>query len=446
MSSDVAISIEHISKTYRIVTTRERPTQFRDALLERARHPLRRVPREDFRALEDVSMSISWGETVGIIGRNGAGKSTLLKILSRIVGPTAGRVNVYGRLGSLLEVGTGFNPELTGRENIFLNGAILGMKRREIRRQFDSIVEFSEVERFLDTPVKRYSSGMYVRLAFAVAAHLNPEILVVDEVLSVGDAAFQEKCLGKIDEVANEGGRTVLFVSHNMSAVQAICSRCAVMEDGRIVFDGDTSAAVSKYLSSSSAEGSGADGVFDLSGVGRSSGTESVFRRIELRNARNDRSSQIMMGEGLQVRIDTRGLAVPQHELAVRIVTEGDAPVTTVNTAQRPLEVLEPGLAQELVVVDFDRLPLVPGRYWITLILRERSAARKEHAALERIDRAAFFDVLWSDVYGSGYSMPGSRSKAGLMFAHSVWQIEGEGRVVAVTPQEFSLAGDAHLS
>ena len=203
--------------------------------------------QEDFWALKDVSFEVKQGEVVGIIGRNGAGKSTLLKILSRITEPTTGRVEIDGRVASLLEVGTGFHPELTGRENIFLNGAILGMHRAEIKRKFDEIVAFAEVEKFLDTPVKRYSSGMYVRLAFAVAAHLEPEILIVDEVLAVGDAEFQKKCMGKMQDVAS-GGRTVLFVSHNMAAVQTLCGRGILLDQGRLILDGKSSEAVKHYL------------------------------------------------------------------------------------------------------------------------------------------------------------------------------------------------------
>jgi lipopolysaccharide transport system ATP-binding protein len=203
---------------------------------------------EEFWALKDVNFEVKRGEVVGIIGRNGAGKSTLLKILSRITEPTEGRVEIRGRVASLLEVGTGFHPELTGRENIYLNGAILGMSRAEIRRKFDEIVAFAEIEKFLDTPVKRYSSGMYVRLAFAVAAHLEPEILIVDEVLAVGDAEFQKKCLGKMQDVAG-GGRTVLFVSHNMGAVSTLTERCLYLAQGRIAFSGETSQCIEEYLS-----------------------------------------------------------------------------------------------------------------------------------------------------------------------------------------------------
>jgi lipopolysaccharide transport system ATP-binding protein len=251
MSSDIAISVKGISKAYTIAHgALKRPT-FRDVVMQRMRHPFRRPRCETFWALNDVSFDVKQGEVVGIIGRNGAGKSTLLKILSRITEPTAGRIELYGRVGSLLEVGTGFHPELTGRENVFLNGAILGMTRAEIRKQFDAIVDFAEVEKFIDTPVKRYSSGMYVRLAFAVAAHLNPEILIVDEVLAVGDAEFQKKCLGKMGDVA-KGGRTVLFVSHNMAAVERLCGNVLELSGGNVVTMGPTENVVKHYMQSSS--------------------------------------------------------------------------------------------------------------------------------------------------------------------------------------------------
>ena len=270
--SDVVIRVEGLGKKYALHhEKKERYTALRDVVARQARaagqllNPftlagqLRRVQRqaaaerfeseEDFWALKDVSFEIRQGERVGIIGRNGAGKSTLLKILSRITEPTTGRVEIRGRVASLLEVGTGFHPELTGSENIYLNGAILGMKRREIRAKFDEIVDFAEVEKFIDTPVKRYSSGMYVRLAFAVAAHLEPEILVVDEVLAVGDVSFQKKCMGKMDEVSNQKGRSILFVSHQMQSIASLCERVILMEDGCIKHDSTASEAILTYNS-----------------------------------------------------------------------------------------------------------------------------------------------------------------------------------------------------
>lgn len=264
--SDLAVSVEGLSKSYLVghTTTREeRYSTLRDTLTRNTRNLVRKTRDmvsgrplvqgdeiEEFWALKDVSFNIKRGERVGIIGRNGAGKSTLLKVLSRITEPTRGRVRIAGRVASLLEVGTGFHPELTGRENIFLNGAILGMTRKDIQLKFDEIVNFSEVERFLDTPVKRYSSGMYVRLAFAVAAHLEPEILIVDEVLAVGDAPFQRKCLGKMETAGSEG-RTVIFVSHNMGALRNLCETSIWMEGGCIHRTGSTSEVVESYLGQS---------------------------------------------------------------------------------------------------------------------------------------------------------------------------------------------------
>jgi lipopolysaccharide transport system ATP-binding protein len=255
--SDIAIRVENLSKLYSIGTGKKRYDTLRDEIADTVRVLLTRNgrrpsvsgPDNTIWALKDVSFEIQQGEVVGIIGRNGAGKSTLLKILSRITEPTKGQAEIYGRIGSLLEVGTGFHSELSGRENIYLNGAILGMKKAEIHRKFDEIVAFADVEKFIDTPVKRYSSGMYVRLAFAVAAHLEPEILVVDEVLAVGDARFQRKCLNKMQEVGQQG-RTVLFVSHNMPAVTRLCPRAILLDEGRVLEDGRSSQAVGAYFTS----------------------------------------------------------------------------------------------------------------------------------------------------------------------------------------------------
>jgi len=251
--SKIAINVEHLGKRYRVWGKQAGYKTIREALVSAAHTSLRRFSgqqretKSTFWALRDVSFQVQHGDVIGIIGRNGAGKSTLLKILSRITKPTAGQIELYGRVGSLLEVGTGFHPELSGRENIYLNGAILGMSRVEIERKFDEIVAFSEVEKFLETPVKHYSSGMYVRLAFAVAAHLEPEILLVDEVLAVGDIAFQTKCLRKMGDVANEG-RTILFVSHNMAAIESLCKHGLVLNAGQVEFIGTQTEAIAKYF------------------------------------------------------------------------------------------------------------------------------------------------------------------------------------------------------
>jgi lipopolysaccharide transport system ATP-binding protein len=247
--SDTAIQVQNLSKRYRLGAAQARYQTLRESLTRAVRSIGQRSSTDEniLWALRDVSFEVKQGEAVGIIGRNGAGKSTLLKILSRITKPTSGRALIHGRVGSLLEVGTGFHPELTGRENIYLNGAILGMRRAEIERKFDEIVAFSEIEKFLDTPVKFYSSGMYVRLAFAVAAHLEPEILVVDEVLAVGDAQFQKKCLGKMDQVS-KGGRTVLFVSHNMGAIRQLCTRGILIEKGALAMNADVDSVVRRYV------------------------------------------------------------------------------------------------------------------------------------------------------------------------------------------------------
>lgn len=253
------IEVKNIGKRYKINHEQGGYISLRDVIAGIMRRPFSFMrakaqqaagvgTKEEFWALRDVNFTVNKGEVVGIIGANGAGKSTILKVLSRITPPTEGEIKIRGRVGSLLEVGTGFHAELTGRENIFFNGAILGMKRSEIVERFDDIVAFSGVEKFLDTPVKHYSSGMYVRLAFSVAAHMNPDVLIVDEVLAVGDAEFQKKCLGKIDQIRSESGRTILFVSHNMDAIRAVCTRAVLLKGGRVVADGSVEEITQKYL------------------------------------------------------------------------------------------------------------------------------------------------------------------------------------------------------
>jgi lipopolysaccharide transport system ATP-binding protein len=301
--SNFAIRVEDVKKQYILGKRQDRHDTLRDALISTVQAPVRYVSnilrrsndgrasekeQRTLRALDGLSFEIPVGQVVGIIGHNGAGKSTLLKILSRITEPSSGRAIVCGRVGSLLEVGTGFHPELSGRENIFLNGAILGMSRSEIYRKFDEIVTFAEIEKFLDTPVKRYSSGMYVRLAFAVAAHLETEILLVDEVLAVGDANFQKKCLGKMDDVASEG-RTILFVSHNMNAIQRLCPQSVLLKDGKLQQYGKTSDVVAGYLSSDSFAFKPCTTI-ELSTAGRSGTQEAHFKSVQF-TSKNEKAS-----------------------------------------------------------------------------------------------------------------------------------------------------------
>jgi lipopolysaccharide transport system ATP-binding protein len=315
---------------------------------------------EEFWALREIDFEISRGEVVGIIGRNGAGKSTLLKILSRITEPSEGRVEIKGRVASLLEVGTGFHPELTGRENIYLNGSILGMARAEIRRKFDEIVAFAEVERFLDTPVKRYSSGMHVRLAFSVAAHLEPEILIVDEVLAVGDASFQEKCIGKMNAVAKSEGRTVLFVSHNMSVVQHLCSRAALMRSGRLVASGETTSIIAAYLSEARKE----NRITLVDWTDRITTGEARITKLEVGD--DAAGNHVAFGQDFRFRIHAtfkEPLADPTFGMIIHDAT--GVPLVNLQSIHEGLRL---GKVDGNVVVEgiVQRLSLYPGRYLLS--------------------------------------------------------------------------------
>jgi lipopolysaccharide transport system ATP-binding protein len=366
--SDIAIRVENLSKQYRIGGPQARYKTIRESLTDAVQAPFRRlssvvrgqssaVSKDTIWALRDVSFEVKQGEVVGIIGRNGSGKTTLLKILSRITEPTEGYAEIHGRVGSLLEVGTGFHPELTGRENITLNGAILGMKRAEIDRKFDEIVAFAEIEKFMDTPVKHYSSGMYVRLAFAVAAHLEPEILLVDEVLAVGDAAFQKKCLGKMGAVAREG-RTVLFVSHSMIAVRNLCPRSILLRDGQMFQEGDTSAVTEAYLRQSVRAESAADTATLIDSLP----PDPAFRLTNVQVLQNGRAGcTVVNGQPVQIEIQygvlqrTTGLRVyfdlldDQSTILIRSLHDDDAeaiptmdPGEYVSTATIPANLLAP--------------------------------------------------------------------------------------------------------
>jgi lipopolysaccharide transport system ATP-binding protein len=389
--SDTIISVENLSKSYLVghqfaYQSHKRYVALRDVIGDKVRNIARNTVNivrgrqiligdigdqmEEFWALKDISFEVKPGEVLGIIGRNGAGKSTLLKILSRITEPTRGRVTLRGRVASLLEVGTGFHPELTGRENIYLNGAILGMTRAEIRRKFDEIVAFAEVEKFLYTPVKRYSSGMYVRLAFAVAAHLEPEILLVDEVLAVGDADFQHKCIGKMNSVAAVEGRTVLFVSHNMAVVQHLCQRAILLKNGSMACDDAPQTAIAQYLSNAVASCR----VELQSWTDRTTTGEARITELEVDDGCN--GDVIVFGGDLRIRIHAR-LTTTLSNPVFGVVIH-DAAGVPISDVQSLHEGFYTGTMSDGVVVEalFPNLSLYPGRYllspWILDSTRQR--------------------------------------------------------------------------
>jgi len=331
------IEVESLSKRYRLgqfgaQTMREEVDQLFERFWKRGttKEGKRASENSEFWALKDISFSVQSGEVLGIIGRNGAGKSTLLKILSRITEPTSGIAYIHGRIASLLEIGTGFHPELSGRENIYLNGAMLGMTRAEIKGKFDEIVDFSGVEKFIDTPVKRYSSGMYVRLAFAVAAHLEPEILIVDEVLAVGDAEFQKKCLGKMDEISRREGRTVIFVSHNMSAIRSLCSRALYMNDGIIAYEGHAARVVERYL----LEAMTAKGIWRRKSASPYSQKRAIFEQITVCGQDEVASNRFNANEAIFVRLDIQCFEkIASTQVAVRITNSEDVPIFTTTSS-----------------------------------------------------------------------------------------------------------------
>jgi lipopolysaccharide transport system ATP-binding protein len=395
-----AIRVEKLSKSYRLGSRAANYRTLRETITESvagAWHGLRRrrngagnasTKDNALWALKDVSFEVQPGEVVGIIGRNGAGKSTLLKILSRITEPAAGRAEVRGRIGSLLEVGTGFHPELTGRENIYLNGSILGMSRKEIDRQFDAIVSFAEIDRFLDVPVKRYSSGMYVRLAFAVAAHLEPEILVVDEVLAVGDVVFQKKCLRKMQEVGR-AGRTVLFVSHNLDALKALCSRGVVLRQGELVADGSVSEAVAYYLKG--LESSATTSLrcrTDRGGAG-----QVRLVRVEINGDGANEDGLLVMGRALRFTFHLNGL-MPGLTCIFTVYDQYGCALTRFNSGFASLEDhCDTGMEPRFECA-VEELLLAPGRYRVDAALLANGEMQ------DRVEAAAFFEVTRGTVRG----------------------------------------------
>jgi lipopolysaccharide transport system ATP-binding protein len=426
--SDSAIKVENLSKRYKIGVSRNHHDTLRDHLMHgikslfgrnaRSSESNRRPPAVDIRAdsiwaLKDVSFDIKHGEVVGFVGRNGAGKSTLLKILSRITEPTLGRAEIHGRIGSLLEVGTGFHPELTGRENIYLNGAVLGMKKVEIQRKFDEIVDFAEIDGFIETPVKRYSSGMYVRLAFAVAAHLEPEILIVDEVLAVGDVQFQQKCLGKMGNVAREG-RTVLFVTHNLAAITQLCPSSIFLRQGTLVARGPTKAVIDDYLCQLSSTASTLRGgaVKERSGDGRLCFTDAYLC---------DQSGHRIDTPGSGSLVDITLEFVSERDLSrvqfmLTLYSHAGIAVTHCSVDACGARPHVPK-GRGRVVCRIPKLPLPYGRYRLAI------AAADETETMDLIPTACVFSVETSNFFPRPFMPPAESST--VLLEHS-WQVTAE--------------------
>jgi lipopolysaccharide transport system ATP-binding protein len=415
---DIAIRVRNLGKRYRIGEKSASYKTFRDAITNAAMAPFRRHDNGTdasgqgyFWALKDVSFDVEKGDVIGIIGRNGAGKSTLLKILSRITEPTEGRAELHGRVGSLLEVGTGFHPELTGQENIFLSGSMLGMKKSEIERKFDEIVKFSQVDKFIDTPLKHYSSGMQVRLGFAVAAYLEPEILMIDEVLAVGDAAFQKKCLGKMENIAKEG-RTILFVSHNMAAVENLCTKGIVLNQGKIQFIGSQTDAISKYLTS--IEEDNKILLRDREDR-RGSGSLRIIG-VEIKDAGGNPVDTVISGQDVDVFMYFENVSGTSHSnviASIAIKTQMDIPVCLQHnrlTADEFGELPESGA----FVCRLKKLPLPSASYRVDFSIQENGEY------LDGIANAFELNVIDGDFYGTGEVPPVS---------HGVCLIQGNWRI-----------------
>jgi lipopolysaccharide transport system ATP-binding protein len=415
--TEIAIKAENLGKSYQLGLSAHGYGTLRESLVSGVKRSLGRLggrrPKqtgETLWALRELSMTISQGETVGLIGHNGAGKSTLLKVLSRIVEPNEGWAEVTGRIGSLLEVGTGFHPELTGRENVFLNGAILGMRRSEIRARFDEIVEFADIERFLDTPVKRYSSGMSVRLAFAVAAHLEPEILLVDEVLAVGDASFQRKSLAKMGEVAREG-RTVIFVSHNLATIQALCERGILLEGGKPIADAPIDDVVSEYLRS--LERGATDDLLTRTDRDGRSWEESKVRRLAVYDCASGQADVVVGGRAAKIVVEVTEV-LPMLECQLTIVNSLGNAITTLDSELSSVTDVRDRELGARIECEIPSLQLVPGRYRVDVLLRGRQEIQ------DGLQAAAFFDVEAGVI--DGRPMPATATDGDIVMSHT-WRL-----------------------
>jgi lipopolysaccharide transport system ATP-binding protein len=413
---NAAIQVEGLSKHYRLGTANT-DTMLRERLANLATLAFlrKRQPEQILWALRDVSFSVAPGEVVGIIGRNGAGKSTLLKILSKITYPTAGSIKVNGRVASLLEVGTGFHEELTGRENIYLNGSILGMKKREVDAKLDAIVAFSGVERFIDTPIKRYSSGMRLRLGFAVAAHLDPDVLIVDEVLAVGDAGFQKKCIGAMQDLRRDG-RTVLFVSHNMAAVENLCSRAIWIHGGQVQCDTDAQTAIQSYMSAFADETKAS---MDLRDFKDRRGTGEIrYTAIEFLSSNGDILNYIRSGDALTIRLYYEaGEPIPHPSFGFRLSTEFGTLITDTSTWHHGIDIplVLPGHGH--IDLKIDSINLLQGRYYFTLGLTDTQGT-----PYDLVEQCAYIDIDVADVYRCGR---GVDNKYGLVYFPQRWKLEG---------------------
>lgn len=397
---EIAINVRQLGKRYRI-GREEKYRTVRQAVVEKMTQLVGRgqeTRTEEIWPLRDVSFKVRRGEVMGLIGRNGAGKSTLLKVLSRITKPTVGVVQMKGRVGSLLEVGTGFHPELTGRENVFLNGAILGMRRSEIRKRFAEIHEFSEIGKFIDTPVKRYSSGMYLKLAFAVAAHFDPEILLVDEVLAVGDVAFQRKCLGKMQDVA-KAGRTVVLVSHNLTAIQSLCTSCLMLHKGTLLMHDTPERCVRKYIDINAPDRPDATRTFD-----RPAGAPIWMTRATL-FANGLPTATPTLGDEISIQIDFESSEPTQHpRIGVAFLTADGYSLLNVNNRYLPAPDLAAPTRKGSITLHFGRVPFVGRRYYLSLFLGNQ--LEDTHAE----ENAMWIDVLEKDIWGRGRVPPSTDS------------------------------------